>query len=603
MKKNICFSVSQLASYPVEQANRQTGKQANNIFLFLFIFLFIFSQSTYAKEITILYTGSTHAMIYPCSCPIEPDGGLARRATLIKELKRKYPGALVLDSGNFFAGGLLDEYTQNTQLDMQRTLVNLKATELMKYDALTLGDDEFNFGGEFLEKNITKTGLVFLSCNIKDIKASPYIIKEFLGLKIGIIGVTNLSAMQKAGGIKFIDPKIAINQSVTELKNKGAAIVVLLSNLGESQDLSLLENIKGIDIIIDGYERSKGGPWTKIKDTLVLRPNWQGRRLGKVSLTIRDNKIVDHKVEELRLSDQIADNSEILSILPRCFSDNNCKKQGLLGMCQNPGSIDSRCLFSKANKINLLIITSKDCLICDTETIINFLKRQIPGLIASYLNYPDKKAKKLIKDFAISALPAYFLDKEIEKEKIFDAFKGNLELKGKFYMLKPQFSGFSYFVGRKKIKGRLDLFLSLYDKNTKGLLDAIKDFNPTIHFLVVEQGDKFEAASGNLEVEEYLRGACVQKHYPEIFWDYMSCRTKNINSSWWEDCLGKFNTDKIVSCARGRQGALLLRENISLNKELQIMFGPTYLLDNQEIFSIKGTPKKEDLKKIFNSHK
>jgi hypothetical protein len=562
--------------------------------------IFNFALSCYAKEITILYTGSTHAMLYPCSCPIEPDGGIARRATLIKGLRRKYPkGLLVLDSGNFFAGGLLDEYTQNTELDMQRTLVSLKAVELMKYDALALGDDEFNFGGEFLEKNVAKTDLTFLSCNIKDIKASPYIIKDFLGLKIGIIGVTNLSAMRKASGIKFIDPKIAINQALAELKNRGVAIIVLLSNLGESQDLNLLENIKGIDIIIDGYERSNGEPWAKIKDTLVLRPAWQGRRLGKVSLTIRDNKIADYKVEELRLSDQVADDPGILSIMPRCFSDNNCKKEGLLGMCQNPGSIDSQCLFKKANKVNLLVITSKDCLTCNSEAIINFLKKQISGLAISYLKYPDKKADKLIKDFAISALPAYFLDKEIEKEKIFDTFKGNLELKGEFYMLKPQFSGFSYFLNREKIKGKLDLFISLYDKNTKELLGVIKEFNPTIHFLVVERGDKFEAASGNLEVEEYLRGVCVQKYYPEIFWDYMSCRTKNINSSWWEDCLGKFNTDKIVSCARGPQGALLLRENISLNKELQIMFGPIYLLDNQQIFSTKGTPTKEELKKIL----
>jgi 5'-nucleotidase len=556
--------------------------------------------SVYAKEITILYTGSTHAMLYPCNCPIEPDGGIARRATLIKQLKKGYPGGLlVLDSGNFFAGGLFDEYTQNAQLDMQRTLVNLKAMELMKYDALTLGDDEFNFGVEFLEKNIAKTGLTFLSCNIKDIKASPYIIKEVLGLKIGIIGVTNLSARQKAVGIKFIAPEIAINQAVAELKNKGVTIVVLLSNLGESQDLNLLENIKGIDIIIDGYERSKEGAWTKIKDTLVLRPIWQGRRLGKVSLFIRDNKIVDYKVEELRLSDEIADEPTILSILPRCFSDNNCKKEGLLGVCQNPGSIDSQCVFSKANKINLLIITSLDCLTCNTKAVIDFLKSQIPGLTISYLNYPDHKAKKLIKDFAITALPVYFLDKEIEKEKIFDRLKGNLELKGKFYMLKPQFSGFSYFLGRKKIKGRLDLFLSLYDKNTRELLEVIKEFNPTIHFLIVEQADRFEAAGGNLEVEEYLRGVCVQKYYPEIFWDYMGCRAKNINSSWWDDCLGKFNPEKIVSCARGPEGILLLRENISFNKELQIMLGPTYLLDNQEIFSTKGTPTREEFKKIF----
>ena len=57
-----------------------------------------------------------------------------------------------------------------------------------------------------------------------------------------------------------------------------------------------------------------------------------------MSLTVENNKITDYKIEELRLSDNIKDDPEILSILPRCFSDNNCRKEGLIGTCQNPGS-------------------------------------------------------------------------------------------------------------------------------------------------------------------------------------------------------------------------------------------------------------------------
>jgi protein-disulfide isomerase len=59
------------------------------------------------------------------------------------------------------------------------------------------------------------------------------------------------------------------------------------------------------------------------------------------------------------------------------------------------------------------------------------------------------------------------------------------------------------------------------------------------------------------------------------------------------------DTQKIKACARGQEGSSLLRENIRLNKELEVMFGPTYLLDNQEIFSSKGAPKKEELEKII----
>jgi len=552
-----------------------------------------------ANEITILYTAETHAMLYPCNCPKEPDGGVSRRATLIKQLREANPYTLVLDSGGFFAGGLMDEYTQNTQLDMQRTKVNLKAMELMKYDAAVIGDDEFNFGSDFLFDSIGKTNLTFLSSNIESDKVSGYIIKEFAGTKFGIIGVTGLSAMQKATDLKFIEPKIAVGRAVEELKKNGADIIVLLSHLGESDDLRLIKENPGIDIIITGHSRAEDKPFSKIDSTLVLRPSWQGRRLGRLSLVLQDNKIKDFKVEELRLSDKISDDAQIVSVLPHCFSDANCKKEAMTGICQEPGSLKSNCQFSEASKIQLSVILPRSCRICDTERMVKYLKTKFAGLVISYLYYPTAKANKMIKDLNIKALPVYLLGKEIEKDKGFDGLKENLELKGNFYMLKPSFSGISYFLDRKKINDKLDLFISLYDKNTPSLLEMIKEFNPNIHFLAVEKDDKFEAAKGSPEVEEYLRCVCTEKYYPQRFWDYISCRVKNINSSWWDDCLAEPDINKIKTCAQGEEGKALLKENISLNKELQVMFGPAYLLDNQEIFGTQGVPPKEDFRKIL----
>ena len=578
-----------------------------------FFILFLLLPTTYyllptnvsAQEITILYTGETHAMLYPCNCPKEPDGGVARRATLIKQLRQKNPNTLVLDSGGFFAGGLQDEYTQNTALDMQRARVNLKAMESMKYDALTIGDDEFNFGRDFLEENITKTNLAFLSCNISDTAKlpglfRPYIIKEVSGIKIGIIGVTTLLAVQKASGFKFIEPRLRVKQAVSELKKNNVNIIVLLSHLGESEDLNLIKDFEGIDILIVGHSREKKEPFTKMGRTLILRPAWQGRRLGKLTLTVEDNQIADYKVEDLGLSDKITNDPDILSILPRCFSDNNCKQEGLIGICQDPGTLKSQCIFVKASKVPLLIITTKLCSVCNTEGVVKYLKTLFPGLVTSYLYYPQAPTTKLINDFGIKALPVFLLGKESEREKGFDKLKENLEMKGNFYMVKPQFSGIAYFLERKNIKGRLDLFISLYDKNTSALLDMLKEFNPIVHFLAVEKAkDNFAAKDGNLEVEEYLRSVCVQKYYPANFWDYISCRGEFINTSWWQDCLNKLDTNKIMVCAQGEEGKELLRENINLNKELQIISGPAYLLDNQEIFGSQGVPKKEEFKKII----
>ena len=566
--------------------------------LIIFSFLAI-ACGAWAQDITVLYSGETHAMLYPCNCPIEPDGGISRRGTLIRNIRKATPDILVVDSGSFFAGGLMDEYTQNTELDMQRSLINLKAMELMQFDAVNIADDEFNFGREFLEETIAKTKLHFVCANIKSGKVSSYIIKEVKGIKIGIIGVASLST-QKADGLELIDPKQAVKQAVSELKSKGVKLILLLSHLGESLDLKLIQDIEGIDIIVTGQSRLKEEISTKIGKTIILRTPWQGRRLGRLSLTIANNRITKYSADELRLSDKISNDSDIQNILPQCFSDTNCKKEGLIGVCSNPGLSQARCIFSRPQKVNLLIITPKVCNVCDTEKITRNLKSYFPGSVVSYLYYPDTEAKKVIQDLGLKFLPAYLLGREIEKEKNFDNLKENLTLKGGFYVVMPKFSGMSYLLDRAKIKGKLDLMFSLYDKNTLELLRTVKEFKPDIHFLAIEKDGSFDAAKGNAEVEEYLRALCVQKYYPHSFFDYISCRSQNINSSWWEDCLRQVNAAKIKTCARAQEGAGLLRENISLNRELGIMFGPTYLVDNQEIFITQGVPKKEEFKKLFN---
>lgn len=247
----------------------------------------------------------------------------------------------------------------------------------------------------------------------------------------------------------------------------------------------------------------------------------------------------------------------------------------------------------------LLIILPNHCRVCDTERVVMYLKTQFPGLTVSYLYYPQAAAKRAIKYFGIKALPAYFLTKEVEKEKSFENLKNNLEAKGDFYMLRPQFAGLAYFLDRKSVKGKLDVFFSLYGKDTAQILAAIEEFKPTLHFLAVWQQDRFDALQGNLEVEEYLRSVCVQKYYPQKFWDYIGCRAKSLDTSWWQDCLGQGDASQIKTCARGEEGKTLLKENIALNKELEIMFGPTYLLDNQEIFATPSVPAKEELRKLI----
>lgn len=569
------------------------------VFLFLCFFVFLFFRSNaYSQEVTILYTGQTHAMLYPCSCPIQQDGGIARRVSLVKELRKKHPALLLLDCGSFTAGGIMDEYAQNAPMDMRRTEVNLKAMGLAKYDAVAIGPDEFNFGKEFFLKNAASASFAFLSANLGADKVVPFTVKDAGGVKLGLIGLTGLAANQKAEGLKINEPK-EIEGTVSRLKKEGAQVIILLSTLGEKEDLRLISGVKGIDLVFVGQAPLSNEPLTEIDGVFFLRPSWQGRKLGKLTLEIKDGRLKNCKIDELRLSNEIVDDPGIKAVLPRCYADANCKKEGSVGSCQDPGELNADCIFTEPNKIKLTVISVKDCVVCNEEPVIKLLKNKFPGVIEQFIYYPDPVAQKLIKDLSILGLPAYILGKEVEKEDNFNAVKDDFRLIGDVYLFKPQVSGIAYFFDRAEEKGNLDLFLNLFEKDTPLLLETMEEFKPRLHFLAQEKTEGFEAKNGAAEVEEYLRGVCVQEYYPQKFWNYLTCRSKNNNSAYWEDCLGGSDAGAVKSCARGPQGVKLLQENISLNKELKVSTGPSYLLDNHEIFSSRGVPKKEEFRKII----
>src|ERR1700710_562929 len=79
---------------------------------------------------TILYTAESHAALLPCDCPLQPLGGVARRATLIKQFRERGP-VLLLDGGGWAAGGLYDEDSDG---EPERDALR---TRLMR-DAMTL---------------------------------------------------------------------------------------------------------------------------------------------------------------------------------------------------------------------------------------------------------------------------------------------------------------------------------------------------------------------------------------------------------------------------------------------------------------------------------
>ncbi len=125
------------------------------------LLLIYFSLSISAKDkknIKIIATGETHAMLNACDCEREPTGGFAKIASVIKKLKKENE-LLVLDAGGFFSGGIYDYYTEGRAKDSTRTISTIKVMAKIGVDAVAIGDEELQFGAKWLIKQSRESNL------------------------------------------------------------------------------------------------------------------------------------------------------------------------------------------------------------------------------------------------------------------------------------------------------------------------------------------------------------------------------------------------------------------------------------------------------------
>ncbi|MCX7927745.1 MAG: hypothetical protein N2606_06390 [Candidatus Omnitrophica bacterium] len=553
---------------------------------------------TYAEKIQVVLTGQSHALLYPCHCPIEPDGGISRRSTFLNELRRKTKNILLLDSGAFLAGGNLDQNSFGQQMDKIRSQINVKAMQLMGYDAVSLGEDEFNFGVEFLVSLFQGSPVPVVASNLVSDFSRPYVIKRFGKNVVGIVAAVKVPA-NIGQSLNINDPRESIRNAVALAKQEGAGIIIFISHLDEQTNRVILNEIPQINILIDGSTYAREQVSRQEGSVIVLQPRWEARRLVIAELDVKDNKLLGTQIREVRMSDKIKDDKRMLALLPACFGDSQCKKEGMIGICKAPGTTSASCEYKVAPKVSLTVIDPVSCRTCNTQEVIRYLKTQIPGLVVKRLNYPSQEADKLIKELNLLGIPAYLLGREVEKEKAFDPLRNYLQPFEKYYLLKQEAFGFGVFVNRAPVLGRFDVFISLLQKESHDILQVLREFDPNIHFLVQRVQTGFQAQAGEQEIDEALRAVCIKKLYPQLFYDYLLCRSRSINSVWWDDCIPLGDYQTIKQCARSQEGEALLEENIALNEELQITNGPTYLLDNQEVFSSQATPNKEEIRKLI----
>lgn len=254
-----------------------------------------------AQELVILHTNDTHSRIEPLpdNDKFNPDlGGVVRRAAFVDKVRLENENTLLFDAGDFLQG--------TPYFNMFKGEVEVEAMNLLKYDAVTLGNHEFDYGMDVLE-NIVKKATFPIVCTNYDFSETPiadyvkpYLIINKNGVKIGVIGANvnplGLIASNNYKGMKFISPYEAANETAQMLRNVlKCDMVICLSHMGYRNELELAENSRNIDIIIGGHSHTfmKDPAFRKNldgKEVLVYQTNGRGVYVGRIDVELQKTK-------------------------------------------------------------------------------------------------------------------------------------------------------------------------------------------------------------------------------------------------------------------------------------------------------------------------
>lgn len=252
-----------------------------------------------AKKLTILHTNDVHSRLQPFPMDGSRNQGLAgvaARAALIQDIRNEASAVLLLDAGDIFQG--------TPFFNLYKGEPEIKAMAAMGYDAVTMGNHDFDAGLQNFATQLKHSNFPVLMCNYDfsntamEFKYQPYKIFKKGKLKIGVTGVgielSGLVPDSLFGNTQYLDPVQKLNETAAKLKKEEACdMVICLSHLGykysdnKISDIVLAKDTENIDLIIGGHThtfmeapevyKNKSG-----SDVLINQVGWAGIQLGRL---------------------------------------------------------------------------------------------------------------------------------------------------------------------------------------------------------------------------------------------------------------------------------------------------------------------------------
>lgn len=287
--------------------------------------------------LTLLYTADVHSRIDPF-----PDGfyhktyagkgGMARIASMARQLKQQNPNSLLLDSGDYLQG--------TPYFNFFKGEVELQAYQKAGFDAITIGNHEFDNGVPMLRKALGNFTGPIVTTNVT---FSPDMGQRYAVLKAGPLRIGLFSLLTEVSGLvtapnfqtaKYYDP-VKVAQAAVEKLSKEADVIVCMSHVGvvppwseeeepahashKVTDEVIAQKVPGIDVILSGHTHAMVARPLVIKSgnhrTLIVAPGYGGGYLGKLDLVVKNGTVERYDNNLVPLTASVAPASEIENLI------------------------------------------------------------------------------------------------------------------------------------------------------------------------------------------------------------------------------------------------------------------------------------------------
>ncbi|MEL6570862.1 MAG: 5'-nucleotidase C-terminal domain-containing protein [Pseudomonadota bacterium] len=275
------------------------------------------SASTAAADFTlnVVHINDLHSRIEPINrfdstCNAEDNaagecfGGVARVKTMIDQLRSELAdeNLIVLDAGDQYQGSLMyTTYKGDAEIEFMNAI---------GFDAMAVGNHEFDDGDEGLAKLADGVGFPIISGNI-DVSSSNILagkvenhtVLEVGGKKIGIISalaVDTVETSSPSDAVIFTDEIESLQADVAALTDEGVDIIIALNHVGTPKDMEIAAAVPGLDAVIGGHSHTKFSNTeegamaypTMVGDVPVVSAYAYSKYVGHMKLTFDDAGVV-----------------------------------------------------------------------------------------------------------------------------------------------------------------------------------------------------------------------------------------------------------------------------------------------------------------------